>query len=56
VVLQVIFLSVVICVMSYSYVEPVSLNILTVFYNMAVLVAAEALGDLAVPIVRLTVV
>jgi hypothetical protein len=42
--------------MSYSYVEPVSLNILTVFCNIAVLVAAEALGDLVVPIVRLIVV
>jgi hypothetical protein len=42
--------------MFYSCVEPVSLNILTVFCDIAVLVAAEALGDLAVPIIRLTVV
>jgi hypothetical protein len=56
VVLQVIFLSTVICVMSYSCTEPVSLNILVVFYNIAVLIAAEALGNLAVPIIRLTVV
>jgi hypothetical protein len=56
VVLRVIFLSIVICVMFYSCVEPVSLNILIVFCNIAVLVAAEALGDLVVPIVRLIVV
>jgi hypothetical protein len=42
--------------MSYSYVEPVSPNILIVFYNIAVLVVAEALGDLAVPIIQLIVV
>jgi hypothetical protein len=42
--------------MSYSYVEPVFLNILIVFYNIAVLVVAEALGDLVVPIIRLIVV
>jgi hypothetical protein len=42
--------------MSYSYTEPISLNILIVFYNIAVLVVAEVLGDLAVPIVRLIVV
>jgi hypothetical protein len=37
--------------MFYSYVEPVSLNILVVFCNIAVLVAAEVLGDLVVPII-----
>jgi hypothetical protein len=42
--------------MSYFYVEPVSPNILIVFYNIAVLVVVEVLGDLVVPIVRLTVV
>jgi hypothetical protein len=42
--------------MSYSCVEPVSPNILIVFCNIAVLIAVEALGDLVVPIVRLTVV
>jgi hypothetical protein len=42
--------------MSYSYVEPISLNILIVFYNIAVLVVVEALGDLVVPIIRLIVV
>jgi hypothetical protein len=56
VVLQVIFLSIVIYVMFYSCTEPASLNILVVFCNIAVLVVAEALGDLAVPIVRLIVV
>jgi hypothetical protein len=42
--------------MSYSYVEPTSPNILIVFCNIAVLVAAEVLGDLVVPIIRLIVV
>jgi hypothetical protein len=42
--------------MSYSYVEPISLNILTVFCNIAVLIVAEALGDLVVPIIQLIVV
>jgi hypothetical protein len=42
--------------MSYSYIEPISLNILIVFYNIAVLVVVEVLGDLVVPIVRLIVV
>jgi hypothetical protein len=56
VVLQVVFLSIVVCVVSYSYTESISLNILIVFCNVAVLVVAEVLGDLAVPIIRLTVV
>jgi hypothetical protein len=56
VVLQVVFLSIVIYIMSYSYTEPVSPNILIVFCNIAILVVAEALGDLTVPIVRLIVV
>jgi hypothetical protein len=42
--------------MSYSYTEPVSLNVLTVFCDIAILVAAEALGDLTVPVIRLIVV
>jgi hypothetical protein len=42
--------------MSYSYVEPISLNILIVFCNIAVLIVVEALGDLVVLIVRLIVV
>jgi hypothetical protein len=42
--------------MSYFYIEPTSLNILIMFYNVAVLVVAEALGDLVVPIIRLIVV
>jgi hypothetical protein len=42
--------------MSYSYTEPISLNILIMFYNVAVLVVAEALGNLAVPIIQLIVV
>jgi hypothetical protein len=42
--------------MSYSYIEPISLNILIVFYNIAILVAAEVLGDLIVPVVQLIVV
>jgi hypothetical protein len=41
--------------MSYSYVEPISLNILIVFCNIAVLVV-EVLGDLVVSIIRLIVV
>jgi hypothetical protein len=42
--------------MSYSYIEPISLNILIMFYNIAILIVAEALGDLVVPIIRLIVV
>jgi hypothetical protein len=42
--------------MSYSYIEPISLNVLTVFYNIAILVVAETLGDLTVSIIRLIVV
>jgi hypothetical protein len=42
--------------MSYSFIEPISLNILIMFYNIAVLVAAEVLGNLVVPIIRLIVV
>jgi hypothetical protein len=42
--------------MFYSYVEPVSLNILIVFCNIAVLIVAEVLGDLVVPIIQLIVV
>jgi hypothetical protein len=42
--------------MSYSYTEPISLNILIMFYNIAVLVVVEVLGDLVVPIVQLIVV
>jgi hypothetical protein len=42
--------------MSYSYTEPISLNILTMFYNIAVLVVVEVLGDLVVLIIQLIVV
>jgi hypothetical protein len=42
--------------MSYSYIEPTSLNILIVFCNIAILVVAEVLGDLTVLVVQLIVV
>jgi hypothetical protein len=42
--------------MSYSYVEPISLNILIVFCNIAVLVVVEVLGNIVVLIIQLIVV